>query len=647
MKRKGIVLIVSVLVLVGMGFFTYTVVQSNDFAEQLALAEQYFNEEKYEESKAIYLDILAEDNKHLEARLSLAKCYFSLENWDLVESTLLDGIKLDTFEEQYYIDLSYFYMYKRDIDEAIKTAENGFFRTEATELSHLLNEIESHLHIKIERSSVQVDFNRLLEVVWVDEDEQYFPVQAYYTVDDNEVGVIVAEEEDYYFSAQNTGTATIEASIRSISIKQEIDVREQVLAELLIENNNSPYEGGHISVGEELTLTANGIDYAGEAIPVLPSWEVKNELGHVSTETGTVTHFTANKSGLETIVIAAEDLQKEIHIRIDGDTKILNYEITGEGTLIFSPEEEEYKIDSEVTIEAIAADGWKFSSWDGDLSGSTNPITITMDDHKAFQAIFTPLSHSLELNTEGQGSIQRSSTNTSFDDGDAVTLTANPQSGWRFVRWEGSHRSTTPTITVIMDSNKSLTAVFEKVPSSSNGNNEPETSNRNEAERNNENEQESQEQNAEATFSLTISTASGGKINGAQSGSSHKKGDKVTLTAQPNEGWKFIRWEGDASGSSRTVTVTMDKDKTVRAIFEEDKPKQFTLTTAVEGNGRVEVIGGGSKFDEGTVVELRAIPDSGWRFAGWKETNGQSPTQITMNSNKTMTAIFEQRTEDE
>ena len=42
----------------------------------------------------------------------------------------------------------------------------------------------------------------------------------------------------------------------------------------------------------------------------------------------------------------------------------------------------------------------------------------------------------------------------------------------------------------------------------------------------------------------------------------------VQLTAKANEGWRFVGWEGAVTGTSETVSVTMDKDKSVVAKFE-------------------------------------------------------------------------------
>ena len=48
----------------------------------------------------------------------------------------------------------------------------------------------------------------------------------------------------------------------------------------------------------------------------------------------------------------------------------------------------------------------------------------------------------------------------------------------------------------------------------------------------------------------------------------YSHGTVVTLTAQPASGSRFAGWEGDCSGASSSVTVTMDGDKTCTARFE-------------------------------------------------------------------------------
>lgn len=64
-------------------------------------------------------------------------------------------------------------------------------------------------------------------------------------------------------------------------------------------------------------------------------------------------------------------------------------------------------------------------------------------------------------------------------------------------------------------------------------------------------------------------TSSPGSINcGTVCDETFAAGTTVTLTATPATGSVFIGWEGDISGSTNPATVTMNGDKSVRAIFE-------------------------------------------------------------------------------
>jgi len=69
---------------------------------------------------------------------------------------------------------------------------------------------------------------------------------------------------------------------------------------------------------------------------------------------------------------------------------------------------------------------------------------------------------SVSVSPSGAGSVSPSS--GEYESGVQVTLTASPASGYTFDYWSGSASGTTSTITIIMDSDKSLTAHFETIP---------------------------------------------------------------------------------------------------------------------------------------------------------------------------------------
>ena len=67
-------------------------------------------------------------------------------------------------------------------------------------------------------------------------------------------------------------------------------------------------------------------------------------------------------------------------------------------------------------------------------------------------------------------------------------------------------------------------------------------------------------------FALTVN-ASNGTVTVSPSASTFDSGTVVTLTAAADDGYQFIDWNGDASGSEMTTTVIMDAAKSVTASF--------------------------------------------------------------------------------
>lgn len=71
-------------------------------------------------------------------------------------------------------------------------------------------------------------------------------------------------------------------------------------------------------------------------------------------------------------------------------------------------------------------------------------------------------------------------------------------------------------------------------------------------------------------YKLTVNIVGEGSVTRDPANESYEydQGTVVTLTATPENGFKFNGWSGAASGTDATVTVTMDADKTMTAEFE-------------------------------------------------------------------------------
>ena len=51
----------------------------------------------------------------------------------------------------------------------------------------------------------------------------------------------------------------------------------------------------------------------------------------------------------------------------------------------------------------------------------------------------------------------------------------------------------------------------------------------------------------------------------------HNSGTIIELTANPSSEWEFKEWEGDLSGTENPKQITIDKPKSVTAIFVKKK----------------------------------------------------------------------------
>ncbi len=114
-------------------------------------------------------------------------------------------------------------------------------------------------------------------------------------------------------------------------------------------------------------------------------------------------------------------------------------------------------------------------------------------------------------------------------------------------------------------------------------------------------------------FRLSIGTVGRGKVRCSPDSNVYEKDTKVTLTAQPEEGWVFSNWSGDATGDQNPLVVTMDGMKTIKANF---------LTK----EGKMDLVVNGT-FSAGT---------DGWTFNNWsgigKGNISDGEYQITVDS---------------
>lgn len=141
-------------------------------------------------------------------------------------------------------------------------------------------------------------------------------------------------------------------------------------------------------------------------------------------------------------------------------------------------------------------------------------------------------------------------------------------------------------------------------------------------------------------YQLNLIQTEGGTVS-PQSGS-FEEGSFVTLTAIPSKEYEFTKWSNGSIQNPMMLTVT--SNLTLQAVFTK---KQYELTISKEGEGTVneKIINTGKGYDSGTNVELTAVPDGEWVFAGWSGdfTSIDNPIQIMISSPKNIKATFIKR----
>jgi len=293
---------------------------------------------------------------------------------------------------------------------------------------------------------------------------------------------------------------------------------------------------------------------------------------------------------------------------------VVSYSLTthvspsGSGTI--NPSSGNYDSETQVTLTATPSLGYEFNHWSGTDDNSVNPTTVTMNSNRSITAYLSqlpPPQHTLTINVSGQGTTDPSPGSHIYTDGYQVTITPSPASGYRFDYWSGDASGTSSTITVTMNSDMNITANFVKV---------------------------------RYTLSTSVSPPRGGSISPVSG--TYDAGTRVTLTASPAFGYRFVSWSGDASGTSLTTTITMDSDKGVTASF----TRICTLTTSVSPVGGGTISPSSGSFNSGTQVTLTATPASDYyEFVYWSgDASGTSQTiTITMDANKNVIANFKKR----
>lgn len=138
------------------------------------------------------------------------------------------------------------------------------------------------------------------------------------------------------------------------------------------------------------------------------------------------------------------------------------------GSITKSPDAGSYISGTIVSITAVPSNGYVFTGWSNDASGTSLTTTVTMTGNKSITANFvaiTPTTYTLTTiatPTEG-GTVTKNPNTSKYTSGTSVSLKATPKTGYNFTGWTGDASGTTNPLAITMSSNKTVTATFTKI----------------------------------------------------------------------------------------------------------------------------------------------------------------------------------------
>ena len=222
---------------------------------------------------------------------------------------------------------------------------------------------------------------------------------------------------------------------------------------------------------------------------------------------------------------------------------------------------------------------------------------------------FTYPTFTIEVEAIGEGDVSGGGTWDVTKTTQTKTITATPKPGYKFVRWMDSKGNTYDTSSANISfydnslitgfsTTLTCTALFDPI-----------------------------------NYTIEGRTIGGGRISGT---GNYSYGKTATLTAIPEEGYRFVEWIEDRSTENpRTFTVT--GNATYTAYFEKIKNIVQIYSFPTEGG----TFSGDGVYDYGTTVTLQAYPNPGYKFRNWSDNETANPRTITVTKHVDYIAYFD------
>lgn len=307
-----------------------------------------------------------------------------------------------------------------------------------------------------------------------------------------------------------------------------------------------------------------------------------------------------------------------------------------------------YPFNTTVHITPTASADSIFTGWTGCDSTDGEVCLVNMISYKEVSATFDLDQRNLTVIKSGNGSVVSdpagmdcditcATKTVPFIEGTEITLTAQGSSGFAFAYWSGACSGTLPICDIILTEDMTVTAHFV-----------PDTTKKYKLKvvRGKLHKGTGNIRSEDGTINCTTNPA--GNVCEAL----YFAGTPVTLIAEAADPNTFVDWRPTKLNCTGTgsCTVTMDKNKKVKARF--DGPRKLKVGIVSKNGGEGTVTGPAldcpdeceASFKKGEIVTITANPLLGSTFTGWSGgacKDSVTPScAVTMDKGLTVKALF-------
>lgn len=264
-------------------------------------------------------------------------------------------------------------------------------------------------------------------------------------------------------------------------------------------------------------------------------------------------------------------------------------------------------------IEIIPNDGYELYEWSDGYDRTNTYRSLSFNSDTAITAVCKPICYVSvaageggRIQVTGAGEYNRANKTYRCSYGSEITIKANPNEGYRFLRWSDGNVNVTRNI--VVTENLNLTAQFQEVGTP--------------LER--------------FVVRILSSDTELGEVN--QVSGNYYDGDQVTLIATPKVHAIFTGWSDGVADATRILTVS--SDTTITAQFDH---KRVTVAISAGAGGSVNTEVNGT-YNYGEQITITATPAEGYHFVRWSDGETAAVRYITLTEDITLTAVFAQET---